>query len=243
MRGGVFDTAFRTIPGAFVEVLDGPDVHTTAAVQPNGLVMISGSFERTTRFRASADGHESVVLTCGECYVFNQSMWINFALRPLSPPPIDLAGEYTMTVTASPSCSMLPADSRSRALPVSLTARTRQGTAAVLGYVVSYRSDAVADWLREGYIGVAGNDVNLPWWDGEGELPGLIESLGGNRYVTFLATARGTLNPGARTSMTLPLSGSIDYVEVDLPLTRFGTRVLSRQSCTSGDHRVELTAR
>jgi hypothetical protein len=246
MRGGVFDTAFRPIPGAFVEVLDGPDVNATVAVQPNGLVMISGRFERTTRFRASAEGHESLILTCAEpCNVFNQSLWINFSLRPLSPPAIDLAGQYTLTATASESCSMLPEESRSRSYGVTLTARMRPGTTDVLGYWLSFESEAVVDWLRQGYVGVAGNDVRSFWTGGEGELPGLIESLGDNRYVTFLGTVDASLNPGLRSSQTLMFDGSIEYLEVESPLTRFGPggRVLSRQSCTSSDHRVVLTSR
>jgi hypothetical protein len=246
MRGAVSDTAFRPIPGAFVEVLDGPDVHATASVQSDGLVMMFGTFERTTRFRAGAEGYESVVQTCAEpCNGFNQTLWIFFQLRPLSPPAIDLAGQYTLTATASESCSMLPEESRTRSYGVTLTARMRPGTPDVLGYWLSFESEAVVDWLRQGYVGVAGNDVRSYWTGGEGELPGLIESLGDNRYVTFLGTVDASLNPGSRRSQTLMFDGSIEYLEVESPLTRFGLggRVLSRQSCTSSDHRVLLTAR
>jgi hypothetical protein len=246
MRGGVLDTAFRRIPGAFVEVLDGPDAHATAAVQSDGLVTIYGTFERTTRFRAGAEGHESVVQTCPEpCNGFNQTVWIFFQLRPLSPPAIDLAGAYTLTVTASASCSMLPEESRSRSYGVTLTARMRPGTADVLGYGLSFESEAVVDWLRQGYMGVAGNDVRSYWTSGEFDQPGIIESLGDKRYVTFMGTVEASLNPGSRSSQTLTFVGSVDYLELESPPTRFGPggRVLSRQSCTASDHRVLLTAR
>jgi hypothetical protein len=246
MRGSVLDTAMRPMRGAVVEVLDGPNAHATANPAEGGLVQVNGSFDRTTRFRASAEGHESLVQTCADpCSAFNGTMWINFYLRPLSPPAIELGGNYTLTVTASASCESLPAESRTRTYPVSLTARTRPGTADVMGYIVDFQSDVVVDWTRQGYFGVAGNDARAYWLDGEGELPGLIEALGDNRYVTFHGTVEATLNPGSRNTFTMALRGAIEYLEATSPLTRFGRggNVLSRMTCTAIDHRVVLTPR
>ena len=245
LRGVVWDSALRGLGGARVEVLDGASAGTTVVAERSGAVTLTGAFDSSTRFRASHEGHETLVST----WAGNNgaSAWLTFTLRPLAPPPPDLAGDYTMTITASASCSSLPAESRSRTYRASLKANARPGTADVLGFVVTLESDAVLEWTRRGYIGVAGTYASSWWATGEAmESPGLVESLGDNRYVTFRGVATATLNPATRQPIALTLNGTIELLGLRGPMTSTNVppgAVISQESCESNAHRMVLTRR
>src|SRR6187200_2573592 len=57
IRGSVSDTAFRHLDGARVEVVDGPEAGMSTTADANGSFSFSGTFDDTTRFRATKDGH------------------------------------------------------------------------------------------------------------------------------------------------------------------------------------------
>jgi hypothetical protein len=244
MRGVVLDPAFRSLRGAIVEVVDGPSAHSVATVADNGLVLITGTFDRTTRFRATADGHESVIQTCAEPCTSTTSLWINFYLRPLGTPAVDLSGDYTLTVAASASCATLPAESRSRVHRATLAPRTRPGTADVLGFTVSVHSAGMLEFARAAYVGVAGNFVRGYWASGEGEQPGLIEALGDNRYVAYIGSAEATLTSTPGTSVELSFSGTVEYLVLRSPPSSTlipAGQIASRETCTAADHRLVFT--
>src|SRR3954466_16380867 len=71
MRGTVSDSAFRYIPGARIEVLDGAQAGATTVSDTQGQFSFSGTIDDNTRFRASSDGYSSSVATlqsaCGNC--------------------------------------------------------------------------------------------------------------------------------------------------------------------------------
>lgn len=245
LRGVVWDSALRALGGARVEVLDGASAGTTVVAERSGAVTLTGVFDSSTRFRASHEGHETLVST----WAGNNgaSAWLTFTLRPLATPPPDLAGDYTMTIAASASCSSLPAESRSRAYRASLKANARPGTADVLGFVVTLESDAVLEWTRRGYVGVAGTYASSWWATGEfAEGPGLVESLGGNQYVTFRGAASVTLTPASGQPIALTFNGSIGYLELRAPMTSTNVPpsvVISQEHCESTEHQMVLTRR
>src|SRR5687768_13981055 len=53
LSGKVSDTAFRTIGGATVEVLDGAEAGKTTIANASGQFWLTGVFEEGTRFRAT----------------------------------------------------------------------------------------------------------------------------------------------------------------------------------------------
>lgn len=240
----VFDTAMRPLVGARVEAADGASAGVSAVTSEGGRAGLTGAFDGGTHFRVTADGHEVVVqrwscptAACPVPYAF-------FYLRPLSPPAIELTGEYTLTITANASCTMLPADAQSRTYRVSLAPRMRAGTADLMGYVLSNHSGAVIESLRGGYFGVAGHYVRSYLVSGEGESPGLIEWLDDTGYVAYTGTAEAAVTPGA-SSIALSLDGQVEYLQLRAPIPPDGliTGVQSRQTCTSRQHRLVLTAR
>lgn len=245
VRGVVSDSAFRPLEGARVEAVEGAGAGAAAVVGGDGAFLISGAFDGGTRFRAAMDGHETVTQTWS-CSVPDcaggATPWTMFYLRPLSPPAIDLGGEYTMTLTAAASCATLPAETRSRTYRVTLAPRMRTGTADVLGFLISYHSGAVIESLRGGYFGVAGNYVRSYMVSGEGDEPGLIEWLDDTGYVAFTGTAEAALSPGAG-PLTLSFHGQVEYLQLRAPISDSGiiTGVESRETCTSTEHRMVLT--
>jgi hypothetical protein len=247
VRGSVQDPAGRWLVGARVEALDGPSAGTSAIVGGNGIFDFFGSFSPSTRFRASYDGHESLIDT-PRCSVANCAggarPWMVFYLRPLEA-PIDLAGDYTLTLTAAATCSTLPSDTRSRSYPVTITRRFRENTADLMGFDVEIRSASVLESLRRFSIGVAGDYISLYLSRVEGEDPAVAEDLGANRYVAFTGETFATLNPASLSTIDLVFDGSIDVVTLRSPL---GTAymlppadVISKEHCTSPEHRLVLS--
>ena len=239
IRAVIQDSAFRLLAGARLEVLDGASAGTTGVADGNGVVTVNGTFTSETHFRATHNGHESVtqrwscsVPVCGG----NAQPWLNFQLRPDSP-AIDLAGEYTLTITAGPSCSEIPHESRSRSHQVTLSPRVRAGTGDVLGYEVRLSSSTLLEVTRQFIVGVAGDFVRFGLASGHGDEPGLVERIGENRYVTYLGSAAGTASTRPA-SFTLPFDGVVSDVTLPTPLTStaIGT-IVSQSSCTASDHR------
>ena len=69
----------------------------------NGAIVLHGFFDSATRFRATMDGHETLTQTwtCSVPQCQNNARpWLGFYVRPLAP-PVDLAGDYTLTITAA----------------------------------------------------------------------------------------------------------------------------------------------
>lgn len=236
IRGFVTDTAMRPLAGARVEVLDGVTAGTSVLVDSSGGVVLTGLFDSATRFRAIMDGHETLTQTWN-CSVpqcqNNAQPWLGFSVRPLAP-PVDLAGDYTLTITAASSCSALPADSRSRSYPVTLTARTREGTADVVGFNGQLHSNEVPEFFRRFGVGVAGDYASISLRSGHGDEPGLVEYLESDRSVRFIGSAAGTVSRASASTITLAFDGSIEH--------GFGQTTPSSQ-CDSRDHQLLLARR
>lgn len=244
ITGSVFDTAARPLPGAKVEVLDGPSAGASALVDRNGVVVLSGQFDSSTRFRASMTGHETLVATwtCSVANCANNARpWFGFQLRPLLV-PVDLAGNYTMTLTAHSSCGALPADARSRSYAITLTKRFRDGTADLLGFDAAIHAGDVVDSLREFRVGIAGDFINIYFRRGDGDEPGLLEHLDGDRYVGFTGNVAGTVNAAGDRSI-VTFSGSVDnFVLRQAPSFPFLlSNVVAKDSCASTEHSLTLT--
>ena len=236
IRGFVLDTAMRPLVGARVEVLDGVSSGTMAVVGSDGYAYLTGFFDTATRFRVTKDGYETLTQTWN-CSVpncqNNAQPWLGFYVRPLAP-PVDLAGDYTLTITAASTCSALPVESRSRSYPVTLTARTREGTADVVGFNAQLHSNEVPELFRRFGVGVAGDYASIILRSGHGDEPGLVEFLGSDRSVRFIGSAAGTVSRAGTTPITFAFDGSIEH--------GFGQTVASSQ-CDSRDHRLVLARR
>ena len=211
LSGIIYDTAHRPIGGATIEVLDGAHTGLTTTSNATGQYWLSGAFEQGTRFRASregyVDGESRLGPSCAPC---NPHLWVYIYLA-LPSAPVNIAGEYTMTVEAAEGCAALPADMRSRSYTASIVAQAVQPTAASSYFRVDIGGPRLmpeAVWSGL-WIAVAGDDIELEMGDLHGQ-PGLIEQLGNDTYFSAGAWGRATVaSPGTAFSSTF--EGEIVY--------------------------------
>ena len=244
VRGSVQDPAGRYLVGARVEALDGPSAGTAAFVRADGVFDFIGTFDQYTRFAASFEGHETLIDTT-HCSVVNCAgarPWMFFQLRPLAA-PIDLSGDYTLTIAAAEGCA-LPGDALSRNYQVAISKRFRTDTADLMGFDLAFRSPAVLESMRHLYIGVAVDYISLFVYSGEAD-PGLAEDLGLNRYVSFVGSSSATVNRASTSKLDLTFDGTIEAVTTQRPLgaayTPLPSDLVSKQQCKSEYHRLLLT--
>ena len=174
LRGSVTDTAYRSLSGAIVEVLDGPGAGTVATVDGHGHFSMPGTFTGTVMVRASKDGYVTqtqavaVVWRPGVPVTAEFQRWVAFYLE--SPdPPTNIAGEYSLSLIVDGACSGWPRDAQSRHYTAMISQNTNSRTSfrARLGGARFYSGLACPGAppdLCPGYsvsIGVAGNYASI----------------------------------------------------------------------------------
>jgi hypothetical protein len=239
MKGTVSDTAFRKLPGARVEIQNGPHAGASTTVDGSGEFSFSGMFDETTQFRATSEGHGASVKTlqpfCERC---NPNWWINFTLDVLDP-PVTVAGTYTLTIISG-ACAMLPSDARSRTftatIPQDMTPAPVPGGAVV----VAIASATVLSGWDTIVVGVAGD--YLAFW-----LETLVEQLAPNRYLMFSGQAAGPVDSSDPARIVLPFAGTIEDCTTRSEGAPFmdchRSQAATRTTCTSFDHQFVLTRR
>ena len=121
LSGSVQDTASRPLAGARVEVIAGDRSGTFETTDSSGRFRMPGTFTGTVTLAGSKDGYhqESQILPHPQMLrrlpslPDNLNLWTNLSLQP-DGPPANIAGEYTLTITADRSCSTLPDEVRTR---------------------------------------------------------------------------------------------------------------------------------
>jgi hypothetical protein len=163
-----------------------------------------------------------------------------FHLAPLGP-PADIAGVYTLTLTADNACTSLPAQLRNRTYTATIVPNGRSRFTAKLSDARFHsipcppgRPLETCTHDRIG-IGLAGDYASISI--------GVIEELGEGGFLTFQATTAGTFGP---TGISAPLGGEISYCPAEPVLIDQGTwwcAVDAGVVCDSRDHQLTLTRR
>ena len=229
IRGIVCDTALRPLDGARVEVLDGPQAGTSTTSNGDGGFWLAGTFDDTTRFRATRAGSRrpkpQPSRPCGGC---NPGRWLIFGLDPLVP-PVSLAGDYTLTFIAHGACEALPEQVRTRTYAATITNRSpsdRPATAfdvSVSG--ASFRNDLAWGGGPSLQIFVAGDYLSLGFADFHGS-PGLVEQVAANTYLAL--SGMGGASVGATASdFSIPFTGVMDYCATT-------SEMMGSYACTPG---------
>jgi hypothetical protein len=162
LRGQVNDTAFRPLPGVRIEILDGLRAGTTAVTDVAGNFLMDGTFSAAPlTVSASKDGYlpSTRRVTLNENQPPN-SWWLSFVLEAVAP-PINLVGQYTLTLTADTTCTpplwesvlgwRLPIDAETRTYTATIAPTTRSMFLGTLtGATFVGRSNGFS-------VGVAGN--------------------------------------------------------------------------------------
>jgi hypothetical protein len=212
ISGEVYDTALRSIAGARVEIIGGTRAGLWTLTGPDGRYVETGPFASPTIVRASKEGYVDKMLTwscSGSSCNQNPGPILSFMLTGLEP-PVDLAGDYTVTISADPACVDLPATARSRTYEGTINPSSR-GRVALTG-AAFHRN------LYNSFNGfdaaVAGDFVRLfldgaPW-------PAVVEETSVNTYLSFAGSASTTVAPGASISATL--NGWIEFCTLKSPM-------------------------
>jgi hypothetical protein len=187
LKGSVSDTAGRPLTGASVTFVDGQRAGITATTDDVGRFSFSGTFTQSAvSLIASKDGYSSETWNFPEHgRPFEGGNWYYpFRLEPLAP-SVNLAGEYTLTLTTHKACTKLPDEARTRTYSVSIASQRRRTT------FVGTLSDAVIVLApysaRDVEITVADDFANL-WLR-------FIEQLSDGTYLAIEGGTQTTVGP------------------------------------------------
>jgi hypothetical protein len=203
-------------------------------------------FTEPVTLTASRDGHHPETRTFPppntpvSRLVEGGSWHVQIYLAPLGP-PADIAGVYTVTMSADSACSGLPPDTRSRTYTATVLPAGRSQFIATLSGARFHsipcppgRPPETCTHNRIG-IGLAGDYASIGI--------GIIEELGESGFLTFQAGAAGTVGP---TGISAPLGGEVFYCPTEPVLIDQGTwwcPVDTGVGCDSRHHQLTLTRR
>ena len=252
IAGKVYDTGFRPLGGASVEVVNGPNAGMRVTTLPSGDFTLRGEFDADTQFRATKDGYQSGVNKLGpHCAPCNPHFWVYFYLG-LPVPPADIAGDYLLTVTADEACTALPLEARSRTYTATIVAGTNQPTPANTFFSGRTGAASLIDLLGEGlWFAVAGDYVEVTAGDLHGQ-PGVLEEIAPRTYFSFGGIGQTTLESSGSTTIRSLFEGEIVYcvLKPDVaPLDGSGRyncnadRAVTRVACPSLRHQLIFTRR
>jgi hypothetical protein len=242
MAGTVSDSAFRPLAGARVEVVDGQQAGTWTLSDGRGEFRLSGTFDDTTRFQATKEGHAAVTRTlqphCAPC---NPNRWIHFYLPPLAP-SANIAGDYTLTVTADSACAAFPNPVRTYAATLVPSPSSSHQANTLYNGTVSGAA------FLQGYngfvVGVAGDDIAGWFGDGHGD-PGLVEQVAPTAYFALGGGVVGSVTNDS--TIAASFDGFLDSCELQSPMgARYSCTpgpTAIRAQCNSRNHRLTLTRR
>ena len=239
MKGTVSDTAFRELPGARIEVLNGAGAGTSTVADGRGEFSLSGTFDEATQFRATSEGHVTAIRTlqpfCATCH---PNWWIHFTLDVLDP-PVNMAGNYTVNFVADSACTMLPNDVQSRTFTATIPAALIATPAGPSITVAMGGATFVEGWNTV-EVGIAGDYV--AFW-----LETLVEQIAPNVFLSFGGEAAGSVKSSDVSSIALPFAGAIEYCVTKSETGRwqdcYQNQPLTRARCESNNHRLILTRR
>jgi hypothetical protein len=247
ISGQVLDAASRPVPGAAVEVLDGPLTGRMGTADAGGWFALPGPFNgsEAVRIRAVRDGYDEQIQTVTCCPSSGlRTVIVVFSLSTLVP---DVAGGYTLTIQADDACPHLPEEVRRRTYGMSIAATppdlawTRASHGATLSGATFFAAPfGRQDWLP---VDVTPSQLRLIF-DTEG--PWILEELAPSTYLAFYGQATVAVGTAGST-MSGPLNGTIEMCTGVVPPhgyyydCRLAGGVNSIR-CTS-THRVTVTRR
>ena len=246
ISGSVGDTAYRPLVGARVEIVSGGSAGTFALAREDSHYSLPGTFTGTVVLVASQDGYVSQTKTVTPSSrpvsrpVESREYWVSFSLEKIGQSTLDIAGVYSMTLTAAGACDMLPEE-----------ARTRRYTATIVPsgpptHFVATLSDArffelpcfgPAETCRHNQfgIGLAGDDAGM--------YADFIEQIGESESLVVSAAAQGTFGPSG---ITATLAGDLYHCPSEPYLIDQGTWVCQPGTgtwCSAQNHQLTLIRR
>ena len=240
--GFVSDSAFRPLAGATIDVVSGPQAGMSATADANGQFTITGDFDSATNFRASIAGHRTATQswTCAtgaSCSGSGSARpYLAFYLAPLVP-PLNIAGDYTLTFVADPACTAFPTELRTRTYAATILPAALKNTPADSSFVVKVSGASFLPRLDSFQVGVAGDYVAF-FLDAGHDAP-VVEQLAPDSYLAFSGNSAATVSAP---STSMAFDGWIDYC-LNSPLGFNNGCSSGTGHCQSSNHQLILTRR
>lgn len=205
LLGYAHDAAFRTVAGALVEVLDGPQTGASVTSGPDGRFTLTGSFANPWTLRITKDGFRPLTMTTG----FNGYSPIVSARLEAVAAPVGLAGEYTMTLQADDTCVGLPSDVRTRTYVATIGPASDPQASPGTSLTLTATGARFLPTFDSFQVGVAGADVGFMLYHGEDW--GLVEQAAPDTFIAIAAEGVVSVPGSIASSIALSIDGSLEY--------------------------------
>jgi hypothetical protein len=246
LTGGVTDTAYRPLSGARVEVINGLRAGTVATTDEAGRFSMTGTFTGTTTVIASKDGYlrdsRTVPLGVSPLPLPGGGNWdLAFHLEPLGPSP-NIAGVYTLTMTADSACTSLPNEARMRTytatiVPIPGSRTSFRATLSDARFFSTYNRALIATAGDFAQFSLCISDPSQSYC-----FPGIVEQLRETTYVAIEGGAEGLFDAAG---ITARFAGSFQYCPSETGLTenQYECLASARVQCESHNHQLTLFRR
>jgi hypothetical protein len=247
ISGWVWDAALRYLPGATVQIADGPLAALATVTDDAGRFVLTGPFGGSSvNLRATKDGFAAAttkqyIPTVGGCC-------FTFTLYSLVP-NVNIAGDYTLTFIADSACADFPNEARTRTYTATITPASPPYAVNSPYFQVTLGGASFPPpmWAGGNSFGirVVGDDLAFQL---DGELSFITEQLAPLTYLTLTGSAGASLGDGPPATISMPFDGRFDYcvlkseLERSIDCTWIPDRTF-RASCASKNHRVILRRR
>lgn len=240
LRGFVYDTAFRPVAGVTVEIIDGPHAGTSMTTSELGTFEFTAEFVRGSllTLRATREGYATATRSFTIPTSVRSDLYVSLPLNSLAP-PVDIAGEYDLTLTADRACVDLPEEVRTRKYEVEIVP---------LSVPTSLRGVVYGASFLDGYnwftVGIAGNHVSfIVDFDG----PTIVERIAERTYLAIDGSGGGPVGTSKPLEITFAFEGYLFYCALNAESPGAGysgcfpsDSTAVRSSCQAKEHRLTL---
>jgi hypothetical protein len=238
VSGVVVDSASRVIPGASVEVLDGPQGGLVTTSDPAGAFSLTGIFDGTTRFRGSRDGYVAATYTFPSIATTKR---VGFALGVLAG-SVNITGDYTVTFMADSACVDLPTEVRTRTYPATVTPWAAQYAPANTQFSATLSGPTLDAYYHQISIRVAGDYLFFDLSDNY-----LLEEVAEQTYLAIGGVGSASVASSDASTISATIQGLVDYCvsasEIDGAHYACPANAVAHTQCQSRNHRLILTRR
>jgi hypothetical protein len=237
VTGFVLDTAGRSISGAVVEILDGPQAGTSAMSDGGGRFSLTAIFDSATRFRASKEGYVDAVQTINAV----SAVKLAFSMALLGT-PVDISGEYTVTFIADSACADLPNEARTRVYPATVGAMVFPGVPANTEFLATLKSANLDSYYHQMFIALAGDYLVVDLSDNY-----VLDEIAPETYFAVGGVGDGSVGTSGVSTISTTFRGSFDYCaatsDIDGAHYHCPNDAVAHARCESKNHQIVLTRR
>jgi hypothetical protein len=244
LNGYVYDTAFRPVGGATVKLLDGAQAGASTQSNETGRFSFTGTFADPTTMGVSKDGYAAATGTAKSNNSASGAIWAFVVLDELAR-PVDIAGDYSLTIVVDSACAGIPSEVRTRTYAASIRPAADSHTQPGTSLTLTAESASFLPDRNRFAIGVAGDDVAFSIYNGEDF--GLIEKIATGTFLAIGGVASVSIGTGPVTTISTPFSGDVDYcaLQSDTGWTyqcNSGPRT-AFEHCESAHHQLTVSRR